>query len=188
LITEPQLLTTGPTAITPFTPLSDMQINRHEIGVNSTETYLDEQLDITARFQTGSLRHTLVTGIEAGRETSDPYRPNFTALSTSLLNPDPYESLNPNPTVLSNVRDTAVSIGAYVVDTVSVGRHLDLTGGVRFDRFDDNYTRRSRPPRISIAWMKSRPGGAPLSINRSRMAAFISMQARRSILPPKRSR
>jgi catecholate siderophore receptor len=145
LITEPQLLTTGPTAVTPSTPLTAMQINRHEIGVNSTETYLDEQLDLTAHFETGSIRHALVTGIEAGRETSDPFRPNYTAPPTSLLNPDAYQALNPHPTMLSNVHDRALSASAYAVDTVSLGRHFEVTGGLRFDRFDDHYTQTVAP-------------------------------------------
>ncbi len=48
LITEPQL-----NGITLSTPLDDMQVTRHEIGVNSTETFLDDQLDVVAHFETG---------------------------------------------------------------------------------------------------------------------------------------
>ncbi|MGC2659755.1 MAG: TonB-dependent siderophore receptor [Bryobacteraceae bacterium] len=135
VITEPQL-----TGITFGTPLSAMQVTRHEIGVNSTETYLDEQLDLTARFKTGFMKHTFVTGIEAGRETSDPSRPAFTAPTTSLLNPNPDQQLNPNPTITTRVNDSAVSLGAYAIDTISLGQKFDLTGGLRFDRFDDTYS------------------------------------------------
>lgn len=140
LITEPQL-----TGITFGTPLSQMQVTRHEIGVNSTETYLDEQLDLTAHFNTGFIRHTFVTGIEASRETSDPTRPNYTAPTTSLLNPNPAQSLNPNPTISSAVTDSAISVGAYAIDTISLGQKLDLTGGIRFDRFDDTYNQSVAP-------------------------------------------
>lgn len=145
LITEPQLLTTGPTAVALSTPLDEMLVNRHEIGVNSTETFFDDQLDLTAHFETGFIKHTFVTGIEGGRETSDPVRPNYTAPTTSLLNPDPYEPLLPNPTISSNVHDTALSVGVYALDTVDLGRHWELTGGIRFDRFDDSYTQSVAP-------------------------------------------
>lgn len=140
LITEPLL-----TGVTSSTPLTDMRVTRHEIGVHSTETFLDDQLDLIAHFETGSLKHSLVSGLEAGRETSDPTRPNFTAPTTSLLNPNPDQQLNGNPTITSRVEDSAISAGAYAVDTVSFGNKFDLTGGVRFDRFDNNYTQHVAP-------------------------------------------
>ena len=48
-ITEPQLVA----PVTLATPLSAIMVNRNEIRVDSVETYLDEQLDVTARFNTG---------------------------------------------------------------------------------------------------------------------------------------
>ncbi len=140
LITEPQL-----NGVTLATPLATMEVTRHEIGVNSTETFLDEQLDLTAHFSTGLLKHSFVSGIEAGRESSDPTRPNFTALETSLLNPDPDQQLNPNPAIASQVRDSAFSAGLYAIDTISIGQKFDLTGGLRFDRFNDDYTQTIAP-------------------------------------------
>jgi catecholate siderophore receptor len=135
LVTEPKIA--GSTDLS--TPLDGIQISRHEIGVNSTETFLEDQLDLTARFETGFLRHTLVTGVEGGRETSDPRRPDYTAPGTSLLNPDANDRLDPNPTILSQVHDTALTAGVYAVDTVEFGRKWAVTGGIRFDRFDDTY-------------------------------------------------
>ncbi len=100
LVTEPQVL--KPTLTT---PLEDLVVNRHEIGVNSAETFLNDQLDTVAHFNTGFLRHTFVSGVEGGRETSDPTRPNFLAPTTNLLNPNPNQSLLPNPTITSRVQD-----------------------------------------------------------------------------------
>ena len=140
LITEPQL-----TGVKPSTPLDAMQVTRHEIGVESTETFLDEQLDAIAHFETGAIRHTLVAGVEGGRETSNPTRPNFTAPPTNLLNPNPAESLLPDAPVSTRVSDRALSAGAYAVDTVDVGRHWEFTGGLRFDRFDNKYDQTVAP-------------------------------------------
>ena len=90
LITEAQVAT----PVTLATPLSAMTVNRHEIGVNSVESYLDEQLDLTAKVRTGFIRHSFVAGVEAGRETSDPTRPTWTNVpTTSLLNPNPDQAL-----------------------------------------------------------------------------------------------
>ena len=133
LITEGQL-----TGVTFGTPLEDMRVTRNEIGVYSTETNLDNQLDLVAHFQTGALRHTFVAGAEGGRETSDPTRPKWTAPKTGLLDPDPTDSLNPVVTVTSRVSDRALSASTYALDTMSIGKWA-FSGGVRFDRFDNTY-------------------------------------------------
>jgi catecholate siderophore receptor len=175
-----------------------MQVTRHEIGVNSTETYLDDQLDLTAHFNTGFVKHTFVSGIEAGRETSDPTRPNYTAPSTSLLNPNPNQQLNPNPTISSQVNDAAITIGAYAIDTISLGQKLDLTGGIRYDRFDDTYDQTipsisqfhrvdEKPTWRAAAVYKPRPNAsvyfdAGTSFNPS--AESLSLSAGTANLPP----
>lgn len=140
LVTEARL-----TGISFSTPLSDIQATRGQINVRSAETFLDDQLDGVAHFNTGFIRHTLVSGVEASRETSDPTRYNYTAPSVSLLNPSYTGSLGPNPTLATQVNDTAVGVGAYVLDTASLGRHWEASGGVRYDRFDNSYQQTVAP-------------------------------------------
>ena len=140
-ITEPQInaatLDTDPLA----TPLSQIGVLRNQITVNSTETFLEDQADVTMRFRTGSLRHTVVAGAEGGRETSSPFRQRFdlnTVPKTGLLHPDtsqPFAGVVPS-SGLTDTHVTAISAGAYVLDTVSLLPKLDITGGVRVDRFD----------------------------------------------------
>jgi catecholate siderophore receptor len=134
LITEPRV-----NAAPLSTPLSALTITRNQLASNSTETFLDEQLDMTAHFETAGIRHSFVTGFEASRETSNPTRPSFAAPITSLLSPDPSQSLNANSSVASSVKDSAVSAGVYAVDTAKLGRHWEVTGGVRYDRFSNDY-------------------------------------------------
>jgi catecholate siderophore receptor len=140
-ITEAQIdattLDTDPLA----TPLGQIGVIRNQIAVNSTETFLQDQADVTMKFRTGSLRHTMVTGVEGGRETSSPFRQRFnlaTVPKTNLLHPDtsqPFAGIVPQ----SGITDThasAISVGAYAIDTVNLLPKLDLVGGVRVDRFD----------------------------------------------------
>ena len=128
------------------TPLSQMIVNRHEIGVNSVETMLDEQLDVTAKFGTGFLRHTMAAGVEAAKETSSPVRPTWTNVpTTSLFTPDPYEAFAGTETITSIVHTTALTAAAYVLDTIQLGKKWDLTGGFRWDRFDTAYTQQVAP-------------------------------------------
>jgi catecholate siderophore receptor len=142
LITEAQI----PTTVTLSTPLDTIQVTRHEIGVNSVESYLDEQLDLTAHFEAGGIKQDIVAGVEAGRETSDPTRPTWTNVpTTSLLNPNPYQALTGQVAITSVVHTTAYSAAAYLLDTFKFGKHWSLTGGLRWDRFDSNYSQTLAP-------------------------------------------
>jgi catecholate siderophore receptor len=140
-ITEAQIdattLDTDPLA----TPLGQIGVIRNQIAVDSTETFLQDQADVTMKFNTGSLRHTVVTGVEGGRETSSPFRQRFnlaTVPKTNLLHPDtsqPFAGIVPQ----SGITDThaiAISVGAYAIDTINLLPKLDLVAGVRVDRFD----------------------------------------------------
>jgi catecholate siderophore receptor len=142
LITEGQIAT----PISLSTPLSAMTVNRKQIGVDSVETYLDEQLDVTARVRTGFITHSLVAGVEAGRETSDPTRPTWTNVpSTSLLNPNPDQPFAGNAAITSRVSTTSITAAAYALDTMHLGSHWDVSGGFRWDRFDTDYKQTVAP-------------------------------------------
>ena len=135
-ITEAQIVA----PVTPTTPLSSIRVNPRQIAIGSLETFLQDQLDVTARFNTGRISHTLVSGIEASRETSAPTRYNINGLSTkSLLNPEDLPFTG-TPVVSSKVGTLGNSFGAYVVDTIHLGEKLDLTGGLRWDRFDVKFS------------------------------------------------
>ncbi len=146
-ITEAQIGTTfDGDKVTPTTPLDEIQVNRNQIAVNSLETFLQDQVDVTMRFRTGFLRHTLVAGAEGGRETSSPYRTRYditgslptSVPKTGLLHPDTSEVFSGD--ILNNlttdVNVTAISVGVYAVDTVALAPRWEVTGGVRVDRFD----------------------------------------------------
>jgi catecholate siderophore receptor len=140
-ITEAQIdattLDTDPLA----TPPGQIGVIRNQIAVNSTETFLQDQADVTMKFRTGSLRHTVVTGVEGGRETSSPYRQRFnlaTVPTTNLLHPDTsqrFAGIVPQSGI-TDTHATAISVGAYAIDTVNLLPKLDFTAGVRVDSFD----------------------------------------------------
>ncbi len=141
-ITEAQI----PTGTTLATPLSAIMINRNQINVDSVETMLDDQMDATFRFSTGFVKHTLVTGLEATRETSDPTRNTITGVpTTSLLNPNESQPYAGTSVPSSSVQTTSVSYGAYAIDTMSLGRKFDLIGGGRWDRFGTEYSQSIAP-------------------------------------------
>ncbi len=152
-ITEAQI----PGAVTPATPLGAINVTRNQIAIDSTETFLNNQLDVTARFSTGFIRHTLVAGVEAGRETSDPTRRTFSGVPvTSLLAPNPDQPFAGTSTVSSRVNTRATSVGVYAIDTLKLGEQWEVTGGIRYDRFDVDY-KQSVVPASSFSRVDEKP-------------------------------
>jgi catecholate siderophore receptor len=132
-----------PPLVNPDTPADEIDVTRNQIAVDSAETFLQSQTDVIFTFRTGFARHTLVTGLEAGRETSDPIRFNYANVpGTSLLNPNPDEPFAGEQSVRTRVNASAESVGGYALDTVRLGSRWELTGGVRVDRFDTRYEQR----------------------------------------------
>ena len=127
------------------TPLNDILVGRDAPDSSGVETNLDDQLDLTAHFNTGFVTHTLVAGVEIARQTSDidRYQNTFNTDNswipeTPLLDPDPNMPRPVEP--VSSVQNTAApSGGAYVIDTLALGQYVSLTGGFRYDDFSASY-------------------------------------------------
>jgi catecholate siderophore receptor len=106
---------------------------------------LFNQTDVTVKFATGAVRHTLLAGVELGRQTTENFRQTGTfAPGTSIV---PFAE----PTVLGapitfaqsatdgDNRTTATIAAVYLQDQIEVTRWLQLIGGLRFDAFDIDY-------------------------------------------------
>jgi catecholate siderophore receptor len=130
---------------TPGEPLSAVRVGRDSPSSSGVQTNLTNQLDFTARFDTGPVRHVLVAGIELARQTNDlksyanPFNSNNNWIpETPLLDPNPNQAHPHEPVSKAQLTD-ADAEGAYVTDTMSIGRYVDLIGGVRLDRFAAAY-------------------------------------------------
>jgi len=146
-ITEPQIytqaraLTPGSTGtfmlIPPGTPLSSLLVSRNQLAGNSTETYLVDDLDVTTRFSTGFIGHTLRAGIEVSRETSNPIRYSTIGpySQTPLLTPNPSDMFNANTYLSTETKTTAYTQSVYALDTLQLAPQWQIMAGLRFDRF-----------------------------------------------------
>jgi catecholate siderophore receptor len=146
-ITEPQLYTTASTSvpggtgvaflIPPGTPLSSLAVARNQLYGHALETYLVNETDVTGHFSTGPLDHTLRSGLEIGRETSDPVR--YSTIGpyslTPLLDPNPNQTYNANTFLSTRTNTSARTIAVYALDTVKLSEQWQVTGGLRWDRF-----------------------------------------------------
>ncbi len=134
---EPQVITTGVTAAT---PLSAITVNRSLQGGHSVETFLQNQMDLVAKFNTGFVDHTLAAGWEIGPESSKPtYDNGINIPTTSLLSPNENQPFSGTDFRRVTVSTTAFTVGAYVIDTLKFGPHWELSGGVRWDDFQSHY-------------------------------------------------
>jgi catecholate siderophore receptor len=167
-ITEPQICSNAPLSVplggvvaslptlaynsaitcpyTPNAPASEItQLNRNQIQTKSVETDLWDQMEVTAQFKTWGARHDLVAGAEGGQETSNPIRYGYTinkintVPDTTLLDPNEAQPFGGTGYVTSVVHTKADSVGVYFLDTVKLGRLFEVSGGVRWDRFNTDY-------------------------------------------------
>jgi catecholate siderophore receptor len=106
-------------------------------------TILANQTVLTSEFGTGSLRHTLVSGLDLSSEKQN----NWSYAGTGAL---PAANLyRPDPGILASgvnlVRSGARTQGqvdtqsAYLLDTIKIGERWQFGAGARIDRFDVDY-------------------------------------------------
>ena len=167
MITEPQICSNAPLSVPvggfvsslptsavnsklpcSFTPASDPNtiiVNRNQIQVKSVEGDLWNQTEVTSRFKAFGIRHALVAGVEGGQEISNPIRTSYainninTVPTATLINPNAQQPFGGTGYITSIVHTKSKSVGLYFVDTLKLGRYFDLSGGVRWDRFDTGY-------------------------------------------------
>jgi len=135
------------------TPASQITIvNRNQIQVKSVEGILWDQTEIAAQFKTWAARHDLVAGAEGGQEISNPIRYSYTINKantvpfTSLLDPNEAQPFGGSGYITSVVHTKSKSVGLYFVDTMKLGRLFELSGGVRWDRFDTDFNQAAPTP------------------------------------------
>jgi catecholate siderophore receptor len=127
----------------------DGRITRQVQSRDQKDSILAEQINLIGKFNTGLLKHDLVLGGEVVYETSKNFGRSRTPAVPSSQPVDGTTINNPNPNapftgriVRNNgyTETEALSLAAYLFDTISIGDHWQITGGLRYDRFDVNYT------------------------------------------------
>jgi len=136
-ITCPYTVNTPADAIT--------EVNRNQIQTKSVEGILWDQTEVAAEFNLLHARHDLVAGVEGGQEISNPTRYSYTIGGintvpyTTLLDPNEAQPFSGTGYVTSVVHTKSKDLGVYFIDTVKLGRLFELSGGVRWDRFNTGY-------------------------------------------------
>lgn len=109
--------------------------NRREREIDDRS--LSNQTDLIAKFDTGTLKHTLMTGVELGREEYENQGYDWTGetnqnLSAPVYGPMPAAATRARSTFTDNSADT---FAVYINDTLELNKQWKLVGGLRWDRF-----------------------------------------------------
>jgi catecholate siderophore receptor len=104
------------------------------------------QTDLTYSLSTGRIRHTLLGGIEVGRQLTDNYRNTgfFNNSATSILVPYANPTINTPVTFRQGATDADNHLRAnvaatYAQDQIEFSRYVQVVAGLRFDHFDLQY-------------------------------------------------
>jgi len=114
---------------------------------NATDrTNFFNQTNITSVVSTGRLRHTILIGGEVGLQLTDNFRNTgfFNNTTTSVLVPFASPTIFTPVTFRQSATDadnhlTTNLAAAYAQDQLALSQHLQVVGGLRFDRFDLTY-------------------------------------------------
>lgn len=115
---------------------------------DTPRTNIFSQNDFTYRFTTGPLAHTVLAGFEFGNQSGLTYREDgvFAATGTQTLTVNPLSPVSRVPVsfrpAAPNSRYDLGLAALYAQDQIEVGPHLQLIGGLRYDRFDFSSTDR----------------------------------------------
>jgi catecholate siderophore receptor len=117
-------------------------LNRQLQSRDMTDDIVANQTNLTTRVATGAIQHSIAAGLEFSTENSINYARIAPAAPTAdLYHPNPDDPFTgPITRSGASTDGNAKSAAAYAFDTVNIGSHLELTGGLRWDRFAVDYT------------------------------------------------
>jgi catecholate siderophore receptor len=155
--TAPQSVgTIGPGGFAPITgstsiPVSQLYVRQQSHDRNIFSWSLYNQTELTSRFDTGPIGHTLLTGIELGYESyynqnyarngacngvtlSPAFSTNGYVACTSLADPSGLGSPGTSPQIATNLATAqAKSFAGYFNDTMQIIPEVKLVAGLRYD-------------------------------------------------------
>jgi catecholate siderophore receptor len=149
--------------------VASIPLNRNQIKIKSVEGDLWDQTELTARFKVAGVRNDFAGGVEGGREVSNPIKYSYTenkinsVTPTSLLAPTPQDVFSGIGYIASITHVKSESVGLYFVDTMKLGRFIELSGGVRWDYFDTLFNLYDAPPPANVTGYTLTAAIAPIS-------------------------
>lgn len=134
------------TSFMKITP-ADLTLARTNNSKDQENEIFSNQTNLISNFNTGAIKHSLVTGVELSREKQSNV--GYDPASLGAFN-SPSSLYNPNPNVqrigYNPIRNGADSFGqtdtasVYLFDTLEFNSQWQVNGGVRIDRYDTDFS------------------------------------------------
>lgn len=147
-----------------FDGLSNTMIRRSDWkSRDQVDSIVSNVTDVTLNFDTGTVRHTVLVGVEGALEKEKLH----TRLATGPDSPStPLESPNPDDPYLENIQRTggaaktdARTVAGYISESMELNRFWELNGGLRLDRFDVEFDPDGAPSQDRVDTLWSYRGG-----------------------------
>lgn len=140
--TAEQYVLTGVNALTTAGAPDTWTVSRSRQGKDQLNEVLTNQTNLTSRFNTGSIGHSVSTGIEFiyERQKNLSFLASGTTTAANLYNPstsDSFASVIPSGAVTDG--DTT-TVAVYMFDTLQFTPQWNLNAGIRFERYRTEYT------------------------------------------------
>ncbi|QIK78406.1 TonB-dependent siderophore receptor [Sphingomonas piscis] len=132
IYSSPRFVANNSTLITPQTQSRDM-----------LDKILLNQSNLFAKFDTGTIRHDAIVGLEISEERSSNQLRTITGgTPTDLFDPDPTRPWNGSviDTPGDVVRAEADTVAVYAFNTAHLGERFLVTGGLRWERYKSDFT------------------------------------------------
>ncbi|WP_143308988.1 TonB-dependent receptor [Chitinophaga vietnamensis] len=110
---------------------------KRPLGRNATnEDYYAAQIDLTGKFSTGSIEHTVLAGVDGDRYLTGNYvygvPASYDVVNVYDLNKYPRRTDMPGDTLKTRNNNPINRVGVYVQDLISISEKLKVLAGVRF--------------------------------------------------------
>jgi catecholate siderophore receptor len=117
-------------------PLSLLNAPRQDRDRHLNDKSLFNQTDLIAKIQSGSVLHTLTTGLEIGRDEYHEDRYAWDPTNVPINLGDPVNGTRQGTRALSRtVETTADTLATYINDQIDLTKQWKLVGGLRWDRY-----------------------------------------------------
>lgn len=170
------LANSGAGAITASTPIGNLlAVRNHSKSRDNDDTMLINQTELTWKLATGAVKHTLLGGLELGREklhrwnylfcvpgTYNAAKNTCTSLATSntsLLNPDPNTNLNYQKIPNTTTDTLAETVAAYLQDQIEFTPQWKAVFGLRYEDYKTSFN--------TYLTASGAPSGTPASATRT---------------------
>lgn len=134
------VVTTPGTNVASYAPATGL-LTRSRQGNKRDTDILSNLTNVVASLSTGKLEHNLSAGAELTRENA--YSPAFTSATLTpipIASPDAGATPSGAPVRSGAYTDVRIdTAGLYAFDTVKFNDHLQINGGLRWDKYDIDY-------------------------------------------------